>query len=95
MQLTDQTVLDIKAATSYVDIAVSYVHDGWAKLAEGDLDGIGDLDQARVWLGLARDYCQLARQPKLYEPIQQIAGLIARLSLTGADLVSADLARAS
>jgi hypothetical protein len=79
--ITDQTVLDVKAATNYVEIAASYVHDGWAKLAAGDLDGLEDLEQATTWLGLARDYCQIARQPKLYEPIQEISDLVSRLQL--------------
>lgn len=77
MKITDQTVLDVKTATNYVDIAASFLHDGWAKLLANEVeDGLADLEHARTWLGLARDYCQMARQPALYDEISAMERLM-------------------
>lgn len=84
MKLSDQVVADVATANGFVDVAIAHIHDGWAKVMAGELEaGCAEMEQARTWLARAIEYLQLARQPRLYDPIRDIEAWLQQVVKAG------------
>ncbi len=77
MMLTEQVLADVATADSFIELASSYIKAGWLHIGAGDEWGYTEMEQARTWVSLAVQYLQLARQPRLYQPVQELEAWLA------------------